>query len=376
MHQPAALLDSPESAVSLRLAQAVQKAEARFHALIENCQNGVCIIAGLRFVQVNGAFAEMLGYRPEELVGKFWRDVLEATNVPLMEGLFERLHSDVTMPQQGLLHFCVKGGADRREVSVRMVLTDYAGEAAYLATTYDVTDLRRGEMALHDYARRLRHLSQQVLEVQENERRHIARELHDEIGQQLTLTKLSLHLLEKQQSRHPEALADALAHVTSLMTQVRNLSLDLRPSMLDDLGLVPALRWYAGRATTLADIALVIEVDPDFPRLRPEAETLYFRVAQEAITNTLRHAAATCLRIALAVTREQVLLTIADNGRGFDPGRAAENAARGGSAGLLGMQERAALGGAELGLESRPGHGANLSLVMPRMRAVIQTVLA
>src|SRR5690606_17910427 len=181
-----------------------------------------------------------------------------------------------------------------------------------LGAVRDVTDSRRGEAALRDYAWRLRELSRQIIAVQEEERRRLARELHDEIGQLLTILRLQLEKLRAGGVRD-DNLEGAVQSVTLLTQQVRSMSLDLRPSMLDDLGLVPTLRWYVQRAVAVADLELDLVIDDALPRLPPQVETLYFRIAQEAVTNTLRHAAATRLSVRLTLERGVLVLEVADD---------------------------------------------------------------
>ena len=225
-----------------------------------------------------------------------------------------------------------------------------------LGPVWDATDGRRGEAALRDYARRLRQLSRQVIEVQEEERRHLARELHDEIGQQLTILRLQL---DDARCEAGGRLDDAVQTVAALTEQVRTLSLNLRPSMLDDLGLVAALRWYVSRAASVATFRVEVDIDEMLPRLPPDIETLYFRVAQEAITNVMRHAGASRLSVQLQRRGIFLKLEIIDDGRGFIAARA------GTGAGLLGMHERASISGAALEIQSSPGEGTHLRLSLP-----------
>lgn len=341
--------------------------ESRFRVMLDALLGGVFLTDGEYFRYVNRGFAEMVGSEPAELVGtpcalRFAPETLQWLENHTMSGASadpDRIHH---------AELITHDGSGRREVLLRIHATRYFGEALFIVSTYDVTEIRRSDRALQDYARHLRILSQRVLEVQENERRNLARELHDEIGQQLTMIKLSLaRLLDGDGRMH---VPEVLDMVSSLMQQVRDLSLDLRPSMLDDLGLAPALRWYSDRVARLAALQADICIDAGFPRLRTDVETLYFRIAQEAITNIMRHAHADGLHLRLTVNEQDVVLCIADDGRGFDLESARQQALRGGSAGLLGMQERAALGGAVLQLDSSPGKGTVLRLSLPKSQAL------
>src|SRR5262249_41734823 len=141
------------------------------------------------------------------------------------------------------------------------------------------------------------------------------------------------------------------------LRQVRNLSLDLRPSLLDDLGLGPALRWYLERQAQRLGCDIALEDELGDVRYPPPVETTCFRVAQEAITNVVRHANAQAVRVHVRRLGAEVELVVEDDGNGFDLTAARERASRGHSLGLLGMEERALLAGGRLDVESRPGHG-------------------
>lgn len=200
---------------------------------------------------------------------------------------------------------------------------------------------------------RLAALSRRVLEVQESERRAVARELHDEIGQVLTALKLML-----QTPRHasPSAeqtrITECIGMADRLLQQVRSLSLDLRPSMLDHLGLPATLRWYVHREVERGRFAAEMQLCPDDLRLSSELETTLFRIAQEALTNVSRHANAAAVSVSLAVSGGQVTLLVRDTGHGFDVEAARERGRRGQSLGILGMEERATLAGGVLVLRS------------------------
>jgi signal transduction histidine kinase len=208
---------------------------------------------------------------------------------------------------------------------------------------------------------RQRALSRRLLTAQEEERRRLAIELHDELGQGLTAVKINLAFLERMAgaATAPIQLRDAIASVDEAMQRVRDLALDLRPSVLDDLGLTAALRWYGDRFARRAQVEVRVAVDP-VPPLEPELETACFRVAQEALTNVARHARARRVWLDLKVLPEGIELAVRDDGVGFDVASARERASGGTSMGLLGMQERVSLVGGEFELASVPGGGTEV----------------
>ncbi|WP_017302076.1 PAS domain S-box protein [Nodosilinea nodulosa] len=225
------------------------------------------------------------------------------------------------------------------------------------------------EQVRHDRAR-LHALSSQLLEAQETERRFLAHELHDEVGQALTAVKLNLHRLDRivDNPRASEPLQDCLSIVDGALQQVRDLSLDLRPSMLDDLGLVPALRWYVNRHADRTGLheTLVCDLHPE--GLPASTETACFRIVQEALTNIARHAQAQTVIITLEQTDHTLHLSIQDDGVGFDLEAIGRAKTEGTSLGLLGMEERSLLIGGQLTITSAPGKGTQILLRVP-MRA-------
>ena len=215
--------------------------------------------------------------------------------------------------------------------------------------------------------RRLQMLSQELLEVQESERRHISRELHDEIGQALTAVKVNL-----QAARRAQPSADVLAQldesidvVERTLEQVRDLSLDLRPSLLDDLGVVAALRWYIDRQSQRAGFQAQFTADVPELRLPSELETTCFRVVQEALTNIIRHAHAQHVHVELNEREQSLELVIRDDGIGFNVAAVMDRAAGDLSLGLLGMQERVQLVEGQIEIVSDPAKGTEIRAVFP-----------
>jgi signal transduction histidine kinase len=220
--------------------------------------------------------------------------------------------------------------------------------------------------ALQEANLRLQSLSSRMLDVQESERRHIARELHDEIGQALTAVKLHLQAALRRggpETRQP--LEECVLITDQVLDQVRNLSLNLRPSQLDDLGLVAALRWHIGRQAAVSGLIAEFGADELNERLEPALETACFRFVQEAMTNIVRHAEARHAWIEARRHNDRLRVSVRDDGKGFDVGTATRDAIARGSLGLLGMQERVGLAGGRLNVSSRPGEGTNIVAEFP-----------
>ena len=230
----------------------------------------------------------------------------------------------------------------------------------------DITERKEVEEALRGSAERLHALSRRVVEVQEQERRRIARELHDEIGQVLSAISVNLQRLEVDSpaAAHPR-IEESIQIINQAVQQVRSLSLDLRPSMLDDLGLAATLRWLVDRQTQRSGLAPHFSVESSGAPLPADIATACFRVAQEALTNVTRHAQAKEVWVELKQDEEQVRLLVRDDGVGFDPDAAPARRRRGESIGLLAIQERVELLGGRAEVESQPGHGTSIRIRFP-----------
>ncbi|HEX2912876.1 MAG TPA: sensor histidine kinase [Chloroflexia bacterium] len=230
--------------------------------------------------------------------------------------------------------------------------------------------------------RQLQLMTAQVINAQENERKRIARELHDEASQSLTAMIMGLEAARNNAPAENAVLQQQLGGLKELaaatLEELRKLALDLRPTMLDDLGLVPAVRWLSRGAAERANLEMKLELG-DFEeqgRLAPELETCLFRITQESLTNIVKHARATEVQVRLerVITDEQqpyeqVRLVVADNGLGFDLAEARAKAYRGGHLGLFDIEERAALLGGKVeilsGKNNPCGAGTRITVLLP-----------
>ena len=240
---------------------------------------------------------------------------------------------------------------------------------------FDVSELKRAEASVLEYAERLKFLSRRLMEVQEAERRKIALELHDEIGQILTGLKLSLEIGSRLPAKDIGVNLDqARGLVNDLMARVRKLSLDLRPAMLDDLGLLPTLLWHIEHYTAQTKVRVNFKHSGlEKRRFTPEVETAAYRLVQEALTNVARHSGAPEATVRMSTHRQILLIEVEDAGEGFDvESRLGTNE----TSGLAGMRERTMLLGGQLVVESRPGSGTRLKAELSIVDSPISFVAA
>jgi PAS domain S-box-containing protein len=346
---------------------ALKASEMRYRRLFETAQDGILILnAGTGQIEdVNPFLTDMLGYTREQLLGnKLW-EIGPFRDTKASKAEFRELQRAAYVRYDDL----PLETSDGRSINVEFVSNVYQvnGGKVIQCNIRDITKRKQAEGKLKESRQRLQTLSRRLVKIQENERRHLARELHDEIGQALTVIEMNLQAL--LESPGTDALAPrlkaSLTVVEHVQEQVHDISLNLRPSMLDDLGLEPALRWYTKRQAALAGLRAGLRVDPLEQRLDPMIETECFRVAQEALTNVVKHANARTVTVELTRNDEQLHLSVRDDGVGFDVARLREQAVRGTSLGLLSMEERATLAGGGLQYHSTPGQGTEVHAWFP-----------
>ena len=236
-------------------------------------------------------------------------------------------------------------------------------QQAYLSLETTQRELERMQQNLRFYLK-------QITIAQEDERQRIAQELHDDTAQDLIVLSRKL---DSFISRHKSLPAEDIAYLEELhqqtdrtLSEVRRFSQDLRPSVLDDLGLLPALEWLIPQLKQHFDLEIDMKVLGTIRRFPPETELVLFRIVQEALRNIGKHAAATEAKVTLSFNTTKTILTIKDNGKGFKlPQRIGDLAALG-KLGLVGMQERARLTGGKLRVKSKPGVGTTVKVEVPQ----------
>jgi len=243
----------------------------------------------------------------------------------------------------------------------------------------DITERKQAEEALRQSRQQLRDLSARVETLREEERTRIAREIHDELGQMLTGIKMDLRWMEHRlddfgEDRRVNPILDKLVVTAELVdatvNTVQRIAAELRPGILDKLGLPMALQYEATQFIERTGTACDLILPNDDPPLRPEAATAFFRIFQEALTNVTRHARATAVEVELRAEADYCRLEVRDNGQGFTQ----VNLAHPKSLGLVGMRERARLLGGEVAFTPRPGGGTVVAVQIPNVRNTQQSV--
>ena len=347
--------------------QALQRSEERYRTLVEWSPMGILIHQAGRVVFCNpAALAMHRATTAQDMIGKPSIELVHLQD----RATVERLSGQVLQHNQSTAETEIRAlqlDGNTIDLQIKMAPTLFDGAPAIQVVLFDITDRKRAQAQLLNSQQQLRVLSARVLAAQETERRRVAHELHDELGQSLTAIKINLQSQTRSTGQESGALVDENIHIVEQALQhVRSLALALRPSMLDDLGLVSALRWLIDQAHQRQAMEITLQVGDTFRRLAPDLETAAFRIVQEALTNIERHADASKVEISARISPEAVLeVQVRDNGNGFDVTAMRERATAGASMGVLGMAERASLVGGELTVNASPGNGCCVTLRCP-----------
>jgi PAS domain S-box-containing protein len=316
-------------------------------------------------LEVNDQALRLLGRRREVALG----------STPVELGMFSDESKQVHLIARILGEGGVSGvrlrirtaTGDERLVLLFAEPIDLGGESCIISVAQDITAQERTRSALEQSRQELRVLSSRLMEAQEAERGRISRELHDEIGQALAAVKLNLQAINRLSAdeKITKQVVDGMGVVDRAVEDVRNLSRDLRPSVLDDLGLPAALRWFIQRLSERAEIEVRLDITESGRRPAMAVETACYRIAQEAVTNVLRHASATRVDVTLTALVDGLILRVRDDGRGFVPPGEDEPQPADAHLGLIGMRERAAGAGGKLAIRSEPGSGTEVEAWFP-----------
>ena len=352
-------------------AAALRESEARFAKAIETMAEGLVLLDMDGNVRLcNHAAERILGMPAAEImrlgltIGRLGGAVrADGSRFPPEEwplGITLRTGQSRTGVVMGL----VRGKGAIRWLSVNsaaLFADDAAKPYGVFTTFFDISGLKHAEQALRAHAGQLRHLSHRLFEVEENERRRLSRELHDRIGANLTALSLNLRLVRGEWEKSSTRLDDSEKLLDSTAQLVRDVLTDMRPPGLDELGLLAALREHAEQVAQRSQLAVEVQGEEPQPRLPAATEIALFRIAQEALTNIVKHARASAVAVSLRADTDVVTLTIEDDGAGF----AGEARAMAAGMGMASMRERADAVGARARIESALGRGTRVIVEVP-----------
>ena len=344
------------------IAERLRASEKEYRELFENAHDAICIedLEG-NIIAANRACAELTGYTQEELRGMQVSNFFAGESLRARREIKQKLLRGDALEQPYEQRLIRKDGTEAIiKLTTNLIISD-GQPKGFQHIARDITEEKRLEENLRFYL-------QQVTRAQEEERKRIARELHDDTAQALVVLSRQLDSFISSERRPMQdvlSLEKLRGQIDKVLEGVRRFSQDLRPSVLDDLGLLPALEWLASDLTDHFGISIGVAMLGSERRFSPEAELLLFRIAQEALRNVWRHSGASRAWITVEFDDGKTILTIRDNGKGFELPKRVSDLASAGKLGLAGMEERAKLLGGSLTVHSELGKGTTVVVEVP-----------
>jgi PAS domain S-box-containing protein len=336
----------------------IKESDITYRQLYENAHDAIFIHNAQGIIMsANRSCAALSGYSPEELRFKKVDELLSEESSILISAIEQLLEQGETSDWTTEVQLVKK---NKNQASIQLsisIINTKAQSPFFVCTARDVSDQKRMQENLEYYL-------QQATRAQEEERKRIALELHDETIQDLVVLSRQLDVLAtkgKELSAENSLLLKELRQETkNIIQSLRNLSQDLRPATLDRLGLLPALENLTSEITKYSGINMKVSVLGVERRLPEEVELVFFRITQEALRNVARHSKATKSEITLEFGNQKVSISVSDDGKGFSVPEKINDLSKDGKLGLVGMQERARLINGHLLIHSEPGKGTNV----------------
>jgi PAS domain S-box-containing protein len=343
-----------------RIEEDLKSSELRYRTLVEQASDAIIITDEIgNLVEMNTSFCKMFGYSEKELLGM---NMTELTDPEQLKN--DPLQIDLLLAGKTIF-------GERRMKKKDATIVDVEAnvqmlpDKRILAIMRDITDRKKAEEKLNTSYEQIRSLSEHLTNVREEERKHIAREIHDELGQELTVLKMDVGSLVKKLPLADDIIRKRLASLSGLIDNIvqslRRIASELRPSLLDDLGLPAAIAWHMEEFEKRSGIKAHFTEPKDEWMLPDRVKINLFRIVQEATTNIGRHSKATELHVNLERNDDSIALRVFDNGVGFNT----ETVLKRNTLGILGMRERSSIVGGKLEIKTAPGNGTEILVSVP-----------
>jgi len=347
--------------------EALRESEHKYSSLVEDALIGVYIIKDGIIEFANDKFAQIYGYEKNELIGMNSSDLVHPEDRPVIDEMREKRLKGEKVPSEYELRGLKKNG-DTIWVMRSFSLINYQDGPAISGIVSDLTKRRKAEDALRESGKELRILSNQLLSAEEKERKRIARELHDGIGQALSAIKFSVEnslrqLRDGSDQPELESLQAIIPLTQKTIEEVRSIVKDLRPSILDDLGILATINWFCREFQKVyTGIRIKSKIDVQENNIPSALKTVIYRILQEALNNIAKHSSADLVTLSLIEQANRVKLTVEDNGVGFDVSKTISMTPSRRGFGLASMSERAGLSGADFQITSEAAKGTTIQV--------------
>jgi PAS domain S-box-containing protein len=315
-----------------------------------------------KYLRWNKIFENVSGYTAEEIMKMHALDFFDEQEKPFMSKKRDEVFANGYAEAEATV---ITRNGSRIPYYFTGQLIQYEGKPCLIGTGIDIAERKKAEDELEQSYKSIRQLTEHLQNIREEERIHIAREIHDELGQQLTVMKMDVSWLNKKMIPGDEHIKQKLKSLSEMLDgtvkTVRRISSELRPSLLDDLGLVAAMEWQLKEFKQRSGIATSLITPETEQQLPDTVKTGLFRIFQESLTNVARHAHAKKVKVSLQYKDRKIVLTVQDDGKGFDKKKTADKR----TLGILGMKERTLMMGGEYEITSTPGKGTTVLVAIP-----------
>jgi PAS domain S-box-containing protein len=338
----------------------LKESEEKYRTLVEQATDAIALYdASGKVLDVNTGSAILLGYTKEELIGKSLKEILLEEDLIKNPIQYEVLQQGQSTVKERKMR---KNDGTIVQTEVR---SQQLPDGRFLSVIRDLSQRIKAEKDLDESYKAIRKLTSHIQNVREEERTNIAREIHDELGQQLTVMKMDVSWINKKLVTDDEIIKEKVKGMLTMLDEtvksVRRISSELRPSLLDDLGLTAAMEWQLFEIKKRSGIKINFNAPEKELKLPDLIKTGLFRIFQESLTNVIRHAGAKSVKVNLEQKDHQLTLSIEDDGKGFDKGKIADKR----TLGILGMKERTSMIGGTYEINSIPGKGTVVEVVIP-----------
>ena len=364
---------SIRDAVALnKAAQQVRESEMRFRGIFHGTAIGIALFSPEgQIVEPNPALSKISGFSYEELCSLYLNDLFEQDAGSRLNELFSELiagNRDFFQIEERFKHKAVK------DVWIRMTVSQYKVHQMPvefgIGLFEDITERKQAEEKVRQTGKQMRALSRKILDAQENERKRVAHEIHDSISGSLAAIKFALEEKLESMGHSPSSkgisLEKIISYVDQAISESRRISVNLRPSLLDDLGLLATISWFCREFEKMhPDLKIVQQMELVEDQIPEMVKVVIYRILQEAMNNVAKHSDATRVRLHLAKNGKQIEFSVTDNGRGFDPEEKFLESTTISGFGLSGMRDRTTLCDGRFEIASKKGEGTTVHISLP-----------